>query len=448
MVGVKEKISRLSSGTLTARQNIQHFLDTISATNKTVNAVLSLNPHALAQADAIDAKRKNGSPMGKLAGLGIIVKSNICVEGLIANCASKTLANYTATYDADVISRIKAEDGIIIGMANQDEFACGISGETSAFGKTQNPAAPGFVPGGSSSGSAAAVAAGYCDIALGSDTGGSIRNPASHCGVVGIKPSYGRVSRYGLIDLSMSLDQIGPLSTDVYGCALMMEVISGYSSNDPTTQDSHASHYTTAANKNIRVATSPDFDKLCSDNRILSLVNSAVAAYKPSTVRLEHIDLAIQTYYPLVYVEFFSGTRKFDGRRYGLKIEESCGDEVLRRILGGREISKAEHAGKYYRTALAVKQKIADELHEAFKHVDVIVLPTTPILPHKFGDKLSVEDSYAYDAYTIPANLAGICAGVVPVGVIGGVPVGMQVFARDEMTLFSFLNEVSHVSKR
>lgn len=441
------------SGKLSAVSHIESYIKSIESKNKSINAVLHLNPKALEDAKNVDEKIKSNKPAGKLAGLAFIIKSNICVQGLPANCASKTLANYIAPYDADVIEKIKAEDGIIIAMANQDEFACGGTGEHSAFGATNNPAALGYIAGGSSSGSAASVAANFCDIALGSDTGGSIRNPASHCGIVGIKPSYGRVSRYGLIDLSMSLDQIGPMARDVEGCALALEVISGYSQNDPTTIESPVDTYTKSSDieiSKLKVGLSPDFEKLCVDKRIYKLIEDAVISLKPQSVSLKRVDLAIQTYYPLVYVEFYSGTRKFDGRRYGLKIEESCGDEVLRRILGGKEISKAEHAGKYYRTALAVKDAIAKELDEAFKHVDILVLPTTPILPHKIGDKISVEAEYAYDAFTIPANLAGCCAGVVPVGKIDNIPVGLQVYCKsgNEKTMFAFLKYIeSHVAK-
>lgn len=430
------KRDAIRAGMASAYENVTHFLEKIEST-KELNIFLHINPHAQEQARAIDKKRESGQVLGKLAGLAIAVKSNICVKGLIANCASKTLANYVSTYNADVIEHILAQDGIIIGMVNQDEFACGASGETSAFGPVQNPVCPGLIPGGSSSGSAAAVSAGLCDIALGSDTGGSIRNPASHCGVCGIKPAYGTVSRYGLIDLSMSLDVIGPLCATLDGAELMLEVISEYSPNDATMFAD--SHYVSGSGKKdgLRFALCKQAKSLCTDARIYDLI----ASKSPSQelVSLDHIDLSIQTYYPLVYVEFFSGTRKFDGRRYGLKIEESCGDEVLRRILGGQAISAAEHDGKYYRLALAIKDKIRTELLEALSDVDCIILPTTPILPHKIGASISADAMYAYDAFTIPANLAGISAGVIPAGTIEGIPVGLQVFARDNATLLAGL---------
>jgi aspartyl-tRNA(Asn)/glutamyl-tRNA(Gln) amidotransferase subunit A len=446
---VQQTLSLIRSGKLTAHDNIKQYLDTIAQDNKSINAVLHLNPHALSDAQIVDDKIQKNTA-GKLAGLGFIVKSNICVKGLIANCASQTLANYQATYDADVITAIKKEDGIIIGMANQDEFACGSSGETSAFGPTQNPRAPGYIPGGSSSGSAASVSAYFCDIALGSDTGGSIRNPASHCAVYGIKPSYGSVSRYGLIDLSMSLDQIGPLCRDLYGCLLALDVISGQSEHDATTIEKvqplvSDSGLLMAPQKPLVFATSPDFDSLCVDLRILHAVQDVAKRLDATTVTLPHIDLAIQTYYPLVYVEFFSGTRKFDGRRYAKKIEESCGDEVLRRILGGKEISQSEHQGKYYRAALGVKAQIEKALVGAFEQVDCIILPTTPVLPHKFGEAISVQAMYAYDAFTIPANLAGVSAGVIPLTTIDSVPVGLQVYAKNDVVLAQAMAHIDRI---
>ena len=433
---IKEKLDKIKSGKLSAVENIKHFLDKIEKEDKKINAFIYVNKDAVKDAEEVDRKIKQGKA-GRLAGLAIAVKSCINVKDMPITCASKTLEKYYGTYDSDVIEKIKAEDGIIIGTTNMDEFASGISGETSAFGNTLNPAAEGYVPGGSSSGSAAAVAADFCDIALGTDTGGSIRNPASHCGVIGVKPSYGRVSRYGLIDLSMSLDQIGPLCKDVYGAALMMEIISGYSRNDAITFDKPVLHYAKEMEetRKIKIGMSEDFEKLCKDERIYNLIKKAAEKLaeklnsKIENVNMKYVELAVQTYYPLVYTEFFSGTRKLDGKKYGLKIEDSCGEEVLRRTLGGREISLAEHQGAYYRKALQVKKLIAKNFEEAFEKIDVILLPTTPMLPHKFGEISDPKAAYAFDAFTIPANLAGICAAVINVGKIDGVPIGLQIMA-------------------
>ncbi len=431
------KILQIKGKKLSAADNIRGFLKAIELGNKRINALLHINENAAAEAEAVDRRIKAGKA-GKLAGLAIAVKSNISVTGMPITCASKALENYNGTFDADVVAAIKKEDGVIIGMANMDEFACGSSGENSAFGATDNPAASGRIPGGTSSGSAAAVAAGFCDLALGSDTGGSIRNPASHCGVVGVKPSYGRVSRYGLIDMAMSFDQIGPLSHDVYGAALLMETIAGRSDNDGTTLNNKVPGYSSllSKTKKPKIGMVWEFEEMCTDRRIYKMIEEKAGEFakdtngKVSDIKLPNVDLAIQAYYPLVYVEFFSGTRKFDGRKYGRKIEEACGEEVLRRILGGREISKAEYQGTYYRKALKARKLISEGFEKAFKDVDVIISPTTPMLPHKLGTKITDPRAmYAYDAYTIPANLAGICAGVIPAGKISDAPVGLQVMA-------------------
>lgn len=442
------KLEQLKFGKLTAEQNIKHFLGKIKKQNKELNAFLYLaEKEALAQAKEVDKKLKSKTA-GKLAGLAIAVKSNINVIGMPISCASKTLENYHGTFDADVIKRIKEEDGIIIGMTNMDEFAAGGSGEKSAFGPTKNPRALSRIPGGSSAGSAAAVAAGLCDLALGSDTGGSIRNPASHCGVVGIKPSYGRVSRYGLIDLSMSLDQIGTLSPDVYGAALLMEVIAGHSIADPTTYNKPVPVYTkTKPIRNIKIGVSDEFRKLCINKELYILIEDGAKTIAKKTnaalknVSLKYTRLGVQTYYPIVYTEFFSATRRFDGRRYGKKIEDAAGEEVLRRILGGREISRAEHAGQYYRKALATKNLIKKDFEHAFEEVDIIITPTTPDFPYPLGKEITPEEDYALDAFTIPPNLAGICAGVVPIGTLNGIPIGMHVIAPafKEDVLFNFL---------
>ena len=427
---LKQKIKDIKKGKLKAANNIGNFVDKISKENSKLNIVLHLNENAVEEAKKIDSRIKAGKKVGKLAGLGFLVKSNINVEGLIANCASMTLKNYKAGYNATVISKLLAEDAIVIGMVNMDEFASGSSGETGRFGSCKNPKVLDRIPGGSSSGSAAGVAAGFCDFSLGSDTGGSIRNPASHCSVVGMKPSYGMVSRYGLIDLSMSLDQIGPLANEVEDCELVFDIIKGRDDNDSISRDFEISNSLTKTNK-IKIGI-----LIMDADRIWGLINNKVEkvcnkkGWKKNDVKLDYVDLGIQTYYPIVYTEFFSGTRKFDGRKFGLKIEDSCGEEVLRRILGGQEITKAEYAGKYYRKALAAKKIIEKEFEKAFMKYDFIVLPTVPNLPHKIGSKISLQDMYDYDRLSVLANLAEIPAISVPCGNIEGIPVGLQILAR------------------
>lgn len=420
------------------------FLEKIENGDGDIKSFIEVNPLALEDTKNIKE--------GRLAGKVIAIKSNINVKGLRATCASRTLENYVSPYDAEVIRRIKAEDGIIIGMTNMDEFACGSSGETSAFGATQNPAASGRIPGGSSSGSAAAVAAEFCDMALGSDTGGSIRNPASHCGVVGLKPTYGRVPRYGLIDLAMSLDQIGPFARDVRSAALLLEVISGFNPREGTAARVPVPSYVddlTSDLKGYRIGVAEEFTNV-TDPKIMAQVEKSIDALEERgaqvvPVTLPNLDKGIPTYYLTVFVEFFSGTRKFDGRRYGHKIEEVCGEEVLRRILLGKYISQKEFSGRYYKKALQFRSLIKEELMSALKDVDVIAGPTVPKLPHELGHEITDPmEMYAYDVLTVYANLAGIPAGVVNAGRVDHVPVGLQVQGKafDEQKVLNVLHAV------
>jgi len=428
-MSVIQKLKLIKSGKLSAFENIKKFLEVIEKDNqkgKKINAILQLNPNALLQAKEVDSKLKSGKAVGKLCGLAVAVKANINVKGLNTSCGSKTLADYESAYDATVIEKIKKQDGIIIGMANMDEFACGSTGESSAFGATKNPKALDRIPGGTSSGSAAAIAAGFCDIAIGSDTGGSLRNPASHCGVVGFKPSYAMVSRYGLIDSAMSFDQIGSLANNVEAAKLLFEVIKGKDDRDASSREFEEEK---ANIKKIKIG----IPKIKASPEILKLIEEKVKeviqkqSWKTENIEIKHINLGIQTYYPIQYVEFASGTRKFDGRRYGKKIEESCGEEVLRRILGGQEISQEEFAGRYYKKALDAKAIIAEEFSKAFDRVDCIVMPVVPKLPHKLGEKISIEDEYNYDTLSVLANLAEIPAISVPGAEIKGIPVGVQI---------------------
>ena len=416
---------------MNTQQKLQKYLSEIKKNDKQgkkINAFLQLNPLALEQAKKIDSKKNKG----KLAGKIIAVKANINVKELNASCASKTLEDYKATYDATVIKKIREEDGLIIGITNCDEFASGSSGETSAFGPTKNPKSLELIPGGSSSGSAASVSAGFCDVALGSDTGGSIRVPANNCSVVGVKPTYSSVSRYGLIDLSMSLDQIGPLAKNVIDASLLLSVIFGKDENDSISQSSEKLNLNEIEKipKNITIGIL-DFE--IKDKRIQKIIDEKIKIasekykWKVKKIKLNYINLAVETYYPLVYVEFFSGTRKFDGRKYGKKIEDSCGPEVLRRILGGSEISKAEYHGRYYYQTLKIKKLIEEEFEKSFKKFDCIISPTVPKLPHKIGEKISIEEMYNYDTLTVPSNLAGNCAISIPCGEIENVPIGMQI---------------------
>jgi aspartyl-tRNA(Asn)/glutamyl-tRNA(Gln) amidotransferase subunit A len=434
MGGTLGKVQLIREGELSAVENLQRFLERVRREDKRVNSFIELNPNALKEAEAVERKVKRGEHVGKLAGLVIGVKSNINVRGLRATCASRTLEDYISTFDAEVTKRIRAEDGVILGMQNMDEFACGSSGETSAFGPTQNPAAPGRIPGGSSSGGAAALAAGFCDLSLGTDTGGSIRNPSSHCGIVGVKPTYGLVPRQGLIDLGMSLDQIGPMAPDVEGAALLLEAIAGRTDNECVMLDVERVEYLSKLDggiEGVKIGTSLKFAEL-TDPKIVEIVDRSLGKLRDLGAEVVEVDLpnlekAMPTYYLIVSVEFFSATRKYDGRKYGKRIEEVCGEEVLRRILRGAHISRKEYRGKFYQRALQVRTLIREELMRALRDVEVLVGPTVPKLPHRLGTQLTPMEMYSYDYLTVPANLAGICGGVVRAGEVNGIPIGLQI---------------------
>ena len=368
------------------------------------------------------------------------IKANINVEDLIISAASKTLEDYYGSYNATVVDEILKEDGIIIGILNMDEFAAGSSTETSYYGPTQNPAAMGRIPGGSSGGCAAAIAAEMCDISIGSDTGGSIRNPASHCGVVGFKPTYGAVSRQGLLDLSMSLDQIGPLAKDVSGIALALNTIAKYDETECTTLDWEKPDFTEVLEKTslegMKIAVCNEFIDV-TDDEINKTVNKAIqklvdAGAELVEVSFDYIDLCLPTYYLINYVEFFSATRKYDGRKYGERIEEVCGPEVARRIQIGSYISQKEFSGKYYNKALQARSLLRNDFNDLLKDVDVIAGPTVPKLPHKIGETIETMDMYAYDILTVLANITGIPASSMKAGDVDGIPVGLQLQAKPE----------------
>jgi aspartyl-tRNA(Asn)/glutamyl-tRNA(Gln) amidotransferase subunit A len=433
-----DKSELIKNHDITALDNLEIFCKNFEKINSRYNAFLEINKtSAIECASKIDSRIKNGDKVGKLAGMVVGVKSNINVEDFHITAASKTLENYLGSYDATVVKRIKEEDGIIIGMTNMDEFAAGSSTETSYKGHTENPAAEGRIPGGSSGGSAVAVAAEMCDLSIGSDTGGSIRNPASHCGVIGFKPTYGVVSRQGLLDLAMSFDQIGPFARDTGGIALMMDVIGGYDETECTSLDWKLPNFTNAVEnsedsmKGIKLGVVKQFLDV-SDDKIVNLIEESIDKMKEMGAEIvelsfDYIDLCLPTYYLINYVEFFSATRKYDGRKYGHRIEDVCGEEVLRRIYMGSYISQKEFSGKYYKKALQARSLIRREVNKLLNKVDAIVGPTVPKLPHKIGTSLEPMDMYSYDVLTVIANLAGIPAASTPAGEVKGVPVGLQV---------------------
>lgn len=454
-MNVIEKLNSIQNKEMTAKENVEHFIKVIDEKNDSINAFVEKNYEAaLKQAEKIDEKIANGEKVGCLSGLVFGIKANINVEDLIVSAASKTLENYKGSYNATVIEKILEEDGIIIGLTNMDEFAAGSSTETSMYGPTENPAAMGRIPGGSSGGSAAAIAAEMCDITLGSDTGGSIRNPASHCGVIGFKPTYGLVSRQGLLDLSMSLDQIGPFANDPSGIALALNTIVDYDSSECTSLHSDIDFTSVLEEKSLegmKIAVCNDFIEV-TDDKINKVVNKAIqklvdAGAELVEVSFDHLELCLPTYYLINYVEFFSATRKYDGRDYGYRIEEVCGDEVLRRIKMGSLISQKEYSGKYYKKALQARSLIRNEINAMLENVDLIVGPTVPKLPHEIGEELTPMEMYAYDILTVIANLGGIPAGSIKAGEVEDIPVGLQIQAKplDDLKIIKAMSVLSNL---
>lgn len=454
-MNVIEKLNSIQNKEMTAKENVEHFIKVIDEKNDSINAFVEKNYEAaLKQAEKIDEKIANGEKVGCLSGLVFGIKANINVEDLIVSAASKTLENYKGSYNATVIEKILEEDGIIIGLTNMDEFAAGSSTETSMYGPTENPAAMGRIPGGSSGGSAAAIAAEMCDITLGSDTGGSIRNPASHCGVIGFKPTYGLVSRQGLLDLSMSLDQIGPFANDPSGIALALNTIVDYDSSECTSLHSDIDFTSVLEEKSLegmKIAVCNDFIEV-TDDKINKVVNKAIqklvdAGAELVEVSFDHLELCLPTYYLINYVEFFSATRKYDGRDYGYRIEEVCGDEVLRRIKMGSLISQKEYSGKYYKKALQARSLIRNEINAMLENVDLIVGPTVPKLPHKIEEELTPMEMYAYDILTVIANLGGIPAGSIKAGEVEDIPVGLQIQAKplDDLKIIKAMSVLSNL---
>ncbi len=425
-------------------EKAQAYLDAIE--NNKLNAFISVNENAVKEAQQVQ-KKINSGKAGRLAGYIFSIKDNIAVSGMRLTCASKMLENYIAPYDATVVKRIVAEDGVIIGKTNMDEFACGTSGETSFFGPTLNPRDTKRVPGGTSSGSAASVAAGLCDVSLGSDTGGSIRCPASFCGVFGLKPTYGSVSRYGLVDMAMSLDQIGPITKNAADAARILSVINGTDGMDNTVlgKQRDFAKFVGQGINGMKIGVPDEFFEGC-DAGVEKNVRNGIdtlenAGAKTIQLHLEKTRIAVPTFYLNVFAEFSSAMQKFDGLKYGFRkdgkdlndtVSESrgsLGEEVKRRILLGTYITMKEFRGKWYTTALKARAAIKHEIFAALKKCDVIAGPTMPFTAFRIGEKIDNPiEMYLADVLTVSANLSGMPAASVPLKV-KGMPVGMQLHA-------------------
>lgn len=452
-----EKIEKIRSGELSLVDNVKEYVKRINE-NKNINAFNFLfEEEALLQAEQIESKIKSGS-FGKLAGMVIAVKDVLSIKDKPLTCSSKILKEFTSLYTASVVEKLIEADAIIIGKTNCDEFAMGSSNENSAFGPVLNPVDLSRVPGGSSGGSAAAVAGYLCDASLGTDTGGSIRQPASFCGIYGLKPTYGRVSRYGLTAFASSFDSIGPFAKNVEDISLILEVIAGKDENDTTSMNVEIPSYSKAfktgsfysQSKKPVIGLPIEYFSSGIDEQVEKAVKSNVQKLKNDgfvvkEISLPHTDFSIATYYILTTAEASSNLARYDGARYGFRSDESptlkdmyansrtegFGTEVKRRIMLGTYVLSAGYYDAYYKKAQKVRRLIKSDFDKAFSDVDLILTPTSPTVAFKMGEKS--EDPlqmYLSDIYTVSANLAGIPGINIPIAKnIDGLPIGLQLMS-------------------
>jgi aspartyl-tRNA(Asn)/glutamyl-tRNA(Gln) amidotransferase subunit A len=436
-----------------ARELAKEFYVQIERRNPELNAFLALSPdRAYAQADRVDAAIAQGKTLGPLAGVPVAIKDVISTEGVRTTCGSRILENYTPPYDATAIERLEKAGAVILGKTNCDEFAMGSSNENSAYGPVRNPAALDRVPGGSSGGSAAAVAASLSVIALGTDTGGSIRQPGAYCGVPAMMPTYGRVSRYGLIAFASSLDRIGPFATNIADAATVMAVIAGHDSNDSTSAAVAVPDYRADMERpvaGLRIGVPEDYFGAGLDPEVASKVQAGIALLeklgcKRVPLKMPHTDYAIATYYIVATAEASSNLARYDGVRYGLRVqgntlmdmyrktrERGFGPEVKRRIMLGTYALSSGYYDAYYLRAQKVRSLIARDFSNAFEKVDAILTPTAPTPAFKLGEKTADPLAmYLADIYTVTGSLAGVPGISVPCGkTAAGLPIGLQIFA-------------------
>jgi aspartyl-tRNA(Asn)/glutamyl-tRNA(Gln) amidotransferase subunit A len=447
---------------VTSKEATEALYRRIGEIDRKINAYLLLTEEeAFHQADQVDRKIGRGETIGDLAGVPIALKDILCTKGIRTTCASKILEDYIPFYDGTVVKKLKEAAVVFLGKLNMDEFAMGSSTENSGFQITHNPWDLTRIPGGSSGGSAAAVTADECIAALGSDTGGSIRQPASCCGVVGMKPTYGRVSRYGLVAFASSLDQIGPITKDVEDCAILMNAISGYDPCDSTSVNAEVPHYKQSLINNvqgIRIGIPDEYFVEGMDPEVESSVKKAISKFEKwgaevKRVSLPHTEYAVAIYYIIATAEASSNLARYDGVKYGFRSKgyrelsemyaqsraKGFGQEVKRRIILGTYVLSAGYYEAYYRKASQVRTLMRKDFEEAFRQVDVIVAPTAPTPAFRIGEKTQNPlEMYLSDIYTIPVNLAGIPAISIPCGFNKkNLPIGLQIMGRhfDEETL-------------
>ncbi len=445
----------LDSGKVTCTEIVEYYIANINK-GKHLNAFLSVfEEEARAKAAEVDSKLKSGKA-GRLAGMVIAAKDVLSMKGKRLTCSSRILENFEALYTATAIQRLESEDAIIIGKTNCDEFAMGSSNENSAYGTVLNPFDNSRVPGGSSGGSAAAVAADMCMVSLGTDTGGSIRQPAAFCGVVGLKPTYGRVSRYGLTAFASSFDSIGPFARSAEDAALVLEVMAGKDKNDSTSSEHAVENYSEAMRSfdpvKVTIGIVNDLDSEGLNNEVKAITEGVISKLKEKGCKVVPIDMpmlhySVQTYYILTTAEASSNLARFDGARYGVRAKDSAvledmyvnsrtegfGTEVKRRIMLGTYVLSSGYYDAYYLKGQKVRRLIKEDFKKAFGKVDFIITPTTPTTAFKLGEKTSDPlEMYLNDIYTTSANLAGNPAISVPAGSDShGLPVGIQIIGND-----------------
>lgn len=457
-VEISEISKMVRNKEVSAVEVTQYFLDRIKRLNPQLNAYITINEAAIEQARLVDQKLANNEEVGSLAGVPVGVKDLLCTAGIRTTAASKMLSNFTPPYDATVVARMKAAGAVVLGKLNSDEFAMGSSGETSFFGPTKNPWNLEFVPGGSSSGSAAAQAAGLCAVAIGTDTGGSIRQPASFCGVVGVKPTYGRVSRHGVIAYASSLDQAGPMARSVADAALLLEVISGSCTWDATTSNREVPKYSQELNSNVKgkkIGVLKEFltDKLDAD--VKTAVEQAIQVLENNGAEIVEVsvplcEFAVPTYYLIAASEASSNLARYDGVRYGYRADfpnlsavdlekfygktrsEGFGSEVKLRIMLGAYCLSAGYYDAFYNKAAQVRRLITEQYLKAFEKCDVIISPVSTAPAFKINEKISDPiQMYMNDIFTTSTNLAGLPGLSVPFSSSqSGMPIGIQLTAR------------------
>lgn len=453
--------NKLKSKELSVAELVDSSFDRISKTDSAIGAFLSLNEDgARTQAAELDKTLHGGGDRGLLFGLPAGIKDNIVTEGLTTTCASQFLSNYKPIYNATVTGKLNAAGAVTIGKLNMDEFAMGGSNENSSFHPTRNPWNTDYVPGGSSGGSAAAVAAGQVYFSLGSDTGGSIRQPAAYCGIVGLKPTYGLVSRFGLVAFASSLDQIGPLTKNVEDSAYVLQSIAGYDASDSTSANVDIPDYTAALTgdvKGLRIGVPKEYLGAGIDPRVKEAVMNALSVYESlgatwEEISLPHTEYAIAAYYLLASSEASSNLARFDGVRYGVRADnpdnlidlyrksrsQGFGDEVKRRIMLGTYALSSGYYDAYYLKAQKVRTLIKGDFDKAFEQYDLIIGPTAPTPAFRIGEQVGDPlTMYLNDICTIPVSLAGIPAISVPCGNADGLPIGLQIIGKafDESTV-------------